>query len=58
MASLCPPPLPPLFRAQRVKLEREYLYLQDRAFNAPGQQLVEVRQLTEVGAKAGECTYL
>ena len=47
--------LPPPLRAQRVKLEREYLSLQDRAFNATGQQLVEVRQLIteEVG---GGCT--
>ena len=40
-----------------MKLEREYLSLQDRAFNAPGQQLVEVRQLTEevrVGGCRGE----
>jgi hypothetical protein len=34
-------------RSARVKLEREYLALQDKAFNAPGQQLVEVRQMTE-----------
>lgn len=36
-------------RVQRVKLEREFLELQNRAFNAPTQQLVELRQLqTEV----------
>ncbi|KAG1672779.1 hypothetical protein FOA52_002767 [Chlamydomonas sp. UWO 241] len=34
-------------RVQRVKLEREYMSLQDRAFNAPGAQLVELRQLQD-----------
>lgn len=39
-------------RVQRVKLEREFLELQNRAFNAPTQQLVELRQLqTEVGSR-------
>jgi hypothetical protein len=34
-------------RSARVKLEREYIALQDKAFNAPGQQLVEMRQMAE-----------
>ncbi len=34
-------------RGERVKLEREYLFLQQKALNAPGEALAEVRSLRE-----------
>lgn len=34
-------------KGERVKLEREYLFLQQKALNAPGEALAEVRSLRE-----------
>jgi hypothetical protein len=42
-----PPPHPTPHRTERLKLEKEYLELQGKAFAAPGSALAEVRGLRE-----------